>query len=249
MDTTESPRVALVTGSASGIGRETAILLADRGLDVVVNFSKSQAEAEETAAEVRRRGRRVVLCRCNVADDAAVRAMLRQCCDLLGGLDVLVNNAATTRFITHTDLEALTEAVWDEILAVNLKGAFFCARAAIPVLQSRGGGSIVNVASVAGLRGAGSSIAYAASKGAMITMTKSLAAAFPPSVRVNAVAPGPVDTRWLAPHPDALAASVAVTPMRRASTAREIADVVIFLALDAPMMTGQCVVVDGGRTM
>jgi 3-oxoacyl-[acyl-carrier protein] reductase len=224
-------------------------LLAGRGYDVAVNYSKSEEEAQKTAADISRQGRRAILCQCNVADDRAVRAMVTRCADELGGLDVLVNNAGMTQFIAHTELERLTEEIWDEILGVNLKGAYFCCRAAIPLMRARGSGSIVNVASVAGLRGAGSSIAYAASKGGMITMTKSLAAAFAPQIRVNAVAPGPVETRWLTPHPEALAASVAITPMKRASTAREIAEVVVFLALDASMMTGQCVVVDGGRTM
>ena len=116
-------KVALVTGSATGIGRETALLLADRGFDVAVNYSKSETDAAETANEIKRRGRRAILCCSNVADDAAVRAMLRRCADELGGLDVLVNNAGTTHFIKHTELDSLTEEIWDEILAVNLKGA------------------------------------------------------------------------------------------------------------------------------
>ncbi len=243
------PRAALVTGSAPGIGRACAIQLAERGLDIAVNYSKSESEAQETAAEVRKRGRRALVCRCDVSDDAAARAMVGRCAEELGGLDVLVNNAGFTRFIKHTDLEALTETIWDRTLAVNLKAAFFCSRAAIPLMQARGGGSIVNVASAAGVRGSGSSIAYAAAKGGMITMTKSLAAAFAPAIRVNVVCPGPVDTRWMAPVPDAMAAAVAITPLKRASTADDIAAAVVFLALDAAMMTGQCLVVDGGRTM
>jgi 3-oxoacyl-[acyl-carrier protein] reductase len=244
-----TPRVALVTGSATGIGRACAIQFAERGLDVAVNYSRSEAEAEATAAEVRKRGRRALLCRCDVSDDAAARAMVGRCAEELGGLDVLVNNAGFTRFIKHADLEALSEASWDRTLAVNLKGAFFCSRAAIRLMQARGGGVIVNVASAAGVRGSGSSIAYAASKGGMITMTKSLAAAFAPAVRVNVVCPGPVDTRWMAASPESMAAAVAITPLKRASTAEDIAAVVVFLALDAAMMTGQCLVVDGGRTM
>src|SRR5438094_736094 len=125
MNNTSAPRVALVTGSATGIGRATAILLAERGFDVAVNYSKSETEAADTVAEIQRRGRRAILCRCNVADDASVRAMIRHSANELGGLDVLVNNAGMTHFINHTDLEALTEEIWDEILSVNLKGAFF----------------------------------------------------------------------------------------------------------------------------
>ncbi len=165
-----------------------------------------------------------------------------------GGLDVLVNNAGTTHFVEHTDLDGLTESVWDEILQVNLKGTFYGCRAAMPHLKSRGG-NVVNIASVAGLQGSGSSIAYAASKGAVITLTKSLAKAFAPEVRVNAVAPGPVQTRWLADHQDMVADAIKVTPLRRVATPEDVADAAVFLADVATLMTGQVVVVDGGRTI
>jgi 3-oxoacyl-[acyl-carrier protein] reductase len=174
--------------------------------------------------------------------------MVARCRAELGGLDVLVNNAGTTRFIDHADLEALTAEVWDEILGVNLKGAFFCCRAALPLLRERQG-NIVNVTSVAGLQGHGSSIPYAASKAALNCVTKSLARAFAPDVRVNAVAPGPVLTRWLADHMDHVERSMQVTPMKRAATPDDIADAVAFLALGTSLVTGQVLVVDGGRTM
>lgn len=125
--------VALVTGSATGIGRSTAWLLAERGFDVAVNYSRSEADAREAVAGVEQRGRRAILCCCDVRNDHAVRGMFDRCATELGGLDVLVNNAATTHFIPHTHLDALTEAIWDEILGVNLKGAFFCSRAAVPL--------------------------------------------------------------------------------------------------------------------
>src|ERR1700722_243393 len=190
-------KVALVTGAATGIGRAVAVGCARRGLAVAVNYSPSTQEAEETLAQVRGLGVPGELFACNVADDASVRKMVAQCNEKLGGLDVLVNNAGTTHFIDHTDLAALTDEIWDDILGVNLKGTFYCCRAALPLLQERGG-CIVNVTSVAGLQGTGSSIPYAASKAALNCMTKSLARAFGPRVRVNAVAPGPVTTRWLA---------------------------------------------------
>src|SRR5262249_26362726 len=183
-----------------------------------------------------------------VADDRAVRAMVVRCRDELGGLDVLVNNAGTTHFIDHTNLEALTDGVWDEIFNVNLKGTFYCCRAAMPLLAERQG-NIVNVTSVAGLGGHGPSIPYAASKAALNCMTKSLARAFGPRVRVNAVAPGPVLTRWVADHMDMIERAVEATPLKRASTPDDIADAVAFLALGATMLTGQVLVVDGGRTM
>ncbi len=240
--------VALVTGSATGIGRSTAWALAERGYAVTVNYSRSRAEAEETAEGVRQRGGEALLVQADVADDVAVRDMVGRTVEAFGGLDLLVNNAATTHFIPHKDLEALTEAIWDEILAVNLNGTFFACRAAMPHLAARQG-NIVNIASVAGIAGSGSSIAYSASKGAVITMTKSLARAFAPEVRVNAVAPGPVQTRWLADHQDLVAQSMTITPLKRPATPEDIADAVLFLADVATLMTGQVIVLDGGRTM
>jgi 3-oxoacyl-[acyl-carrier protein] reductase len=240
--------VALVTGSATGIGRATALRFAREGIAVAVNYSRSQAEAEQTLAEVRQLGVDAILCKANVGNDQEVRAMVERCRSELGGLDILVNNAATTRFIDHTDLEALTDEVWDEILGVNVKGTYYCCRAAMPLLRERQG-NIVNVTSVAGLQGQGSSIPYAASKAAVNCLTKSLARAFAPEVRVNAVAPGPVLTRWLAGHQDRVEHYVQTTPLRRAAAPDDIADTVAFLALNATLMTGQVLVVDGGRTM
>ncbi|MCY2934228.1 MAG: SDR family oxidoreductase [Planctomycetota bacterium] len=243
-----SRKVALITGSATGIGRSTAIGLADRGYDIVVNYSKSRNEAEETASQVRAKGAEAIVVAANVADDAAVRSMISQTINHFGGLNVLVNNAATTHFIDHSDLDAVTEEVWNDILNVNLKGLFSCCRAAMPHLKSCCG-NIVNVASVAGLAGSGSSIPYAASKGAVITLTKSLARAFAPEVRINAVAPGPVQTRWLADHQDMVQKAMVHTPMERPATADDIAEAIIFLADVSTLMTGQVMVVDGGRTM
>jgi 3-oxoacyl-[acyl-carrier protein] reductase len=241
-------RVALVTGAATGIGRAVAIRFAARGLAVAVNFSRSEAEAKQTLADVQSHGVPAILCLANVADDGAVRAMVARCRDELGGLDVLVNNAATTHFIDHADMEAVTEAVWDDIIGVNLRGAFQCCRAAAGLLRQRGG-AIVNVTSVAGLQGHGSSIPYAASKAALNTMTKSLARVLAPEVRVNAVAPGPVKTRWLAGREERIASELKMTPLRRAAEPEDIADAVEFLALGTTLITGQVVVVDGGRTM
>ncbi len=183
-------RVALVTGSATGIGRAVAWRLAERGYAVVVNYSKSQSEAEETVEGVRSRGAEALLIQADIADDTAVRDLVARTTTELGGLDILINNAATTRFVPPTDLDALTDEVWDSIFQLNLKGTFYACRAAMPHLKARRG-NIVNIASVAGIGGSGSSIPYAASKGAVITLTKSLAKAFAPEVRVNAVAPGP----------------------------------------------------------
>jgi 3-oxoacyl-[acyl-carrier protein] reductase len=241
-------KVALVTGSATGVGRAVAVRLASLGMAVAVNYSRSEAEAQETLALVNAHGAPAIACQANVAEDAAVRAMVERCRVELGGLDVLVNNAGTTHFIEHTDMEAVTDEVWDEIINVNLKGTFHCCRAAMPLLKERSG-AIVNVTSVAGLLGQGSSIPYAASKGALNTMTKSFARAFGPQVRVNAVAPGPILTRWLEGREGMIDQYLQQTPLKRVSTPEDIADVVVFLATGTSLMTGQVVVVDGGRTM
>jgi 3-oxoacyl-[acyl-carrier protein] reductase len=243
-----SHKVALVTGSATGAGRAIALRFARRAFAVAVNYSRSEAEANETFAQVRSLGVPAILCRATVADDVQVRAMVERCRVELGGLDVLVNNAGMTHFIPHIDLDAVTDAVWDEIFQVNLKGAYYASRAAMPLLKERKG-CIVNVSSVAGLQGHGSSIPYSASKAAMNCMTQSLARAFAPDVRVNAVAPGPILTRWLKGHEEHVDKAIAQTPMRRAATPDDVADVVEFLALGTGLMTGQVVVVDGGRTM
>jgi 3-oxoacyl-[acyl-carrier protein] reductase len=247
--TQPTTRVALVTGSATGIGRAVAIRLAQQGIAVAVNYSRSEKEARETMAEVQKHGVPAILCQCNVAEETNVRRMVERCQAELGRLDILVNNAATTRFIDHANLAALTEEVWDEILGVNVKGAYFCSRAAIPLMQARGGGAIVNVSSAAGVVGHGSSIAYAASKAALNSMTRSLARAFAPAIRVNAVAPGPVLTRWLADHMDHVKKQMELTPMKRPATPEDIADMVAFLATGTSLVTGQVLLIDGGRTM
>ena len=244
-----SEKAALVTGGGTGVGRATSLQLAKRGFDVAINYSRSHDDAEQTARDVRELGRRAMVVPCDVSSDRQAVSMIEAVRSEFGRLHVLVNNAGTTYFVEHTNLDAMTEEKWDHILAVNLKGAFFVSRAAIPLLGESGGGAIVNVASTDGVAGAGSSIAYAASKGGLITMTKSLAKAFAPDIRVNAVCPGVIISRWLGDHQDMIDKAVEGTPLQRASTTDDVADVVTFLACDAGMMTGQALVVDGGRTM
>ena len=241
-------KVALVSGSATGVGRACAVRFAKLGYAVAVNYSKSVAEAEETADLVRACGVPVLVHRANIGDDTQVRGMIATVESTFGGLDVLVNNAATTHFVPHADIEALTDAIWDEILQVNLKGTFYCCRAAMPLLKARNG-NIVTVSSVAGLTGQGSSIPYCASKAAVNALTQSLARAFGPEVRVNAVAPGPILTRWLAGRETQIEKYLELAPLKRAADPDDVADVVLFLANGTSLMTGQVVVVDGGRTM
>jgi 3-oxoacyl-[acyl-carrier protein] reductase len=243
--------VALVTGSATGIGRACALRFADLGYDVVVNYSRSETEAKETQEQVESRGARAQLVCCDVSRDAECRDMLADMEREFGRLDALVNNAGTTHFVEHADLEAMDEEKWDRILAVNLKGPFFCIRAAARLLAEGEGGCVVNVSSVAGISGLGSSVAYCASKGALNTMTKSLARALAPKIRVNAVCPGPVDSRWLRAvmTEEQLLARTAEYPLPRPAQPDDIADAVLYLATGTKLTTGQLLVVDGGRTM
>ncbi len=241
-------KVALVTGSATGVGRACAVRFAKLGFAVAVNYSKSETDAKETVKLVEACGAPAVLCKANVGNEAEVRAMITATEAAFGRLDVLVNNAGMTHFVAHTDLDALSDAVWDEIFQVNVKGAFYCTRAAMPLLKASKG-NVVNVTSVAGLTGQGSSIAYCASKAALNCMTQSLARAFGPDVRVNAVAPGPINTRWLAGREAHVAKFLEQCPLGRAADPDDIAEAVIYLATGTTLTTGQVLVVDGGRTM
>ena len=243
-------RVALVTGSATGVGRACAIRFAQLGFDVVVNYSRSEAEARETVALVEAAGAEAMLVKCDISDDAAVTAMLAQIETTFGRLDVLVNNAACTFPVEHKNLDAMTEDKWDRILAVNVKGTFFVTRAATPLLRKSDQAAVVTVSSVAGLVGLGSSIAYCASKGAVNTMTKSLARVLAP-IRVNAVCPGPIETRWLHSFlsDEQIAGMVAKYPIPRVATPDDITDAIYFLACGTQLTTGQCLTVDGGQTL
>jgi len=247
----ENRAVALVTGSATGVGRACILQFAKQGYDVVVNYSRSEVEARETVAEAEACGVSVMLVQCDVSDELSVRQMIGEVENRFGRLDVVVNNAATTNFIEHADLESLTEVMWDRMLAVNLKGAFFVTRAASALLKGGGGGAVVNVSSVAGITGSGSSIAYCASKGGLNTMTKSLARALAPEVRVNAVCPGPIESRWIRQgNPNwSIDAMVADYPLPKASQPDDIADAVLFFAIGTSMATGQLLSVDGGQTL
>ncbi|TWT55803.1 3-oxoacyl-[acyl-carrier-protein] reductase FabG [Thalassoglobus neptunius] len=244
-------KVALVTGSATGVGKACVLEFARRGFHVVVNYSRSEEEAQQTVDEVQACGVDALLVQCDISDDAAVKSMIEQVSTRFGRLDVLVNNAGCTHFVEHKDLDGMTEEKWDRILDVNLKGTFFVSRAAAETLKASGDGAIVNISSVAGISGFGSSIAYCASKGAINTMTKSLAKVLAPEVRVNAVCPGPIDTRWLRDWMSAeqIEKFTSEYPIPLCSTPEDVADAVMYLALGTKMTTGQCVVMDGGRTM
>ena len=239
-------KVALVTGAGTGIGRATAEALAKEGAKVAVNYSQSRDAAQEVVREIQGAGGTAVAVQANVADEADVKAMVASVEREFGQLDVLVNNAGWSTRIPHAQLEDLTDEIWDKTLNTNLRGVFYCVRAAVPLLKKHPGASIVNVASVAGFNGMGSSMVYAASKGAVITMTKSLARALAPDIRVNAVAPGFVRTRFANWPSTAFDEGEAVTPLGRLATVDDIAAAIVFLAADALGTTGETIIADGG---
>ncbi len=240
-------KVALVTGGGTGIGRATSLLLASEGADVAVNYSRSRLEAEATVADVHDLGRNSIAVCADVAVESAVLEMVDRVAEELGRLDILVNNAGTTVFVPLADLEALTDEAWDPVFDVNVKGAFYCARAAISKMPETGG-QIVNVASIAGTSGQGSSIAYCASKAALISLTKSLAISQAPRIRTNAVAPGVVNTRWVKGWDEFVRANREATPLKRVAEPHDIANAILSLIINE-YVTGQVMVVDGGKTI
>ena len=246
-----SGKTAIVTGSAVGVGRAVALDLAGRGANVVVNYSRSEAEARQTLADVEALGAKALLARADVSQDDQVRDMVNETLGRFGAVDILVNNAGITYFVNFDDLEGLTEEIWDRIYAVNVKGLFFCSRAVIPPMKRQGEGCIVNISSVSGVRAVGSSIAYCASKAAVINMTVAFARTFAPEVRVNCVAPGFIDTRWHQARRDAAeyeafkAAVGRMTPLGRICTPEDVSRAVLDF-VEAEMVTGQTLLVDGG---
>ena len=246
-------KVAIVTGSATGIGAGAALALAKAGAKVVVNYSKSEAEAKGTVDAVKKAGGEALLVQGNVAADADCRKIAKAALDSWGRIDILVNNAGTTKFASHEDLDALTAEDFAAIYAVNVIGPFQMIRAAAPALKKSGAGAVVNVSSVAGLSGVGSSVAYAASKGALNTMTLSLARALGPEVRVNAICPGYVATRWFVDRfgqerTDKISEDQAqTTPLKRAGMPDDIADAILFFCLPLSRhITGEFLAVDAG---
>ncbi len=190
-------RVVLVTGGGTGLGREIALAMGRSGARVAVNYSRSRDAAEQVVDEIDRDGGRALAVRADVADSAAVAAMVATVERVLGPVDVLVNNAGITSYIPFPDLDAITEEEWRRIMDVNLTGAFLCSRAVGPGMVARGAGKIVNVATNSAFTSTGSSIPYVVSKAALVSLTTCLARALAPAVQVNAVAPGWMATEWL----------------------------------------------------
>ena len=249
-------RVALVTGGAGGIGGAVVRALARAGISgMAVNYRKSGKEAEDLAAEMERQGVSALAVQANVQDDAQVRAMMKGIESKFGRLDVVINNAGVTHWVKLSDLQGLTDAIWDEILDVNLKGAFRCARAAADLLKANRG-MIINVSSISGVLAPStmSSLAYGTAKAALIYMTRGLAVAMAPDVRVNCVAPAFTDTPWMSQHfgaeyQEVIAKASAGYPLQRIATPEDIAGAILGLITGGDFVTGQTLLVDGGLSL
>jgi len=249
-------RVALITGGAGGIGGAVVRSLAKSGIaGIAINYRKSAKEAEDLAAEIERSGVKAVAVQADVQIDQQVRAMTGKINDEFGRLDILVNNAGVTHWIKVSDLEALTDAIWDEILDVNVKGAFRCTRAAAEML-ARYQGMVVNVSSISGILSPAtmSSLAYGTAKAALIHLTKGLAVALAPNIRVNCVAPAFTDTPWMSGHYGAdyqqvIAQASAGYPLQRIATPDDVAGAILGLITGGDFVTGQTLIVDGGLSL
>jgi 3-oxoacyl-[acyl-carrier protein] reductase len=245
-------RTALVTGAATGIGRSAVLALARAGFDVALNYSSSEAAARATAAEAEKHGARTLLVRCDVSDEAGVRAMLKSVGETFKRLDVLVNNAGTTASWKPRDLDTLSLEEWDRVFAVNVRGLFQVTRAAVPLLKAAKG-CIVNTASIVGLRPGPQPPPYAASKAAVVNLTKTLAWNLGPDIRVNAVAPGWMEGDWMKrmlkdKYGELMDKRAKATPLRRVVSADDVADTMMSLVQSNRFVTGEVIVIDGGYT-
>jgi len=249
-------RVALVTGGGGGIGGAVVRCLAKAGVSgTVINYRRSAKEAEALALEVERAGVKALAIQADVQNDQQVRTMIDKISAQFGRLDILVNNAGVTHWVRVSDLEGLTDAIWDEIFDVNVKGAFRCARAAAKLLETNRG-MIVNVSSISGVLSPStmSSLAYGTAKAALIHLTKGLAVALAPNVRVNCVAPAFTDTPWMSGHygekyQQVIDQAAAGYPLQRIATPDEVAGAILGLITGGDFVTGQTLIVDGGLSL
>jgi 3-oxoacyl-[acyl-carrier protein] reductase len=239
-------KIALITGGGTGLGREIALRLAHEGMTLALSYSRSQVEAEQTAAEIEATGGHAAIFQADLARTADAIALVQQVGQAFGRLDLLIHNAATTRFVPFPDLDAIDEAAWDEIFAVNTRAAFFLAQAAAPLLREAGNGQIITTSSIAGIRAGGSSLPYAVSKAALIHLTKCLAVALAPHVRVNSVAPGLLLTRWAEGFGEERLAEISQKALlKKPVDLGDTADVFVMLAKNSSI-TGQVIAVDAG---
>jgi 3-oxoacyl-[acyl-carrier protein] reductase len=245
-------KVAIITGGGTGIGKAIALMLADEGVSVVVNYSRSGIEAEETADNITRKGVNALVVKADVSREDQVIAMFSEAQRELGRVDFLVNNAGYTKFVAHRDLDALTDEIWNRTLDVNLKGNMLCIRQAVKYMlkNPEKKGSIISIAGTTATTGLGSSIIYSASKAAILSLNRSLAMALAPDIQINAVSPGVVeDTRWCAGQDEFNETARKATPMLRLAQAEDIAEAVLYIFSSSHFITGQNIIVDGGRVV
>lgn len=244
-------KTAIVTGSASGVGAAACIEFAKRGWNVVINYSKSEDEAFAVAKACDALGVKTLVCKANVADDDSCKHIVDATMKQFGSIDALVNNAGATKYCNYNDLNGLDKKDFQDVYNVNVLGAYQMVKHAAPYLKASQG-AIVNISSISAISGVGSSIAYAASKGALSTMTLSLAHALAPYVRVNAICPGFIQTRWtkgfLGERYDAVKTQIEkASLLNKTSLPEDIAKGIIYLAVDALTTSGQIITIDGGQ--
>ncbi|RFB76556.1 SDR family NAD(P)-dependent oxidoreductase [Methylovirgula sp. 4M-Z18] len=242
-------KAALVTGGASGIGLATAHIMAKAGAKVAINFLPADQRGEAALAQFQKEGLNVIGAPGDVGDAGQAEAMVLEAVATLGRLDLLVNNAGIPGVkvpVPINDLDGITEELWASLLNVNLMSVFRCSKAAAPALKAAKG-AIVNTASIAGFGAVASTIAYSGSKAAVINLTKNLARALAPDVRVNAVAPGVVESSWgIEWSEERRLSTIANTPLKKVCTTADVAQLIVYLGFAGALITGQTVAIDGG---
>ena len=247
-----SRKVAIVTGSATGVGAAAAILLAERGCHVLINYTRSEAEAKDPARVCESKGAETLVFQGDVSDEAACQGMARAAIEKWGRIDYLINNAAKTKFNPYENLDGLTAEDFLAIYKVNVVGAYQMVRAVAPQMKKQGRGAIVNNSSIGGITGIASSMAYAASKAALNMLTQSLSLVLGPEIRINAVAPGAIQTRWLQggmtpeQYQAFLVNAAAMVPLQVVPTAEQIAETLVWFLEGASVVTGEVLMVDAG---
>jgi 3-oxoacyl-[acyl-carrier protein] reductase len=240
-------QVALVTGGGTGIGRGISLAFAREGASVAINYQKSRDQAEDTVRRIHEKQGQAVAIQADVRREADCQRLIDTVVREWGRLDILVNNAGWTQFVPHRDFDALTDDIWRKVLDTNVMGAWYCIKHAAPVMRGQGRGVIINVTSVAAFSGKGSSVAYAASKAALGSLTRSLARVLGPTIRINSIAPGLVETDWWAgASPAVFEAGRREAFTAELPTPEDCGDAALFLAAEARATTGTTIFVDGG---